>query len=151
SYVELMIDGQILANTRRDCVRSGKVFANCYGVNRPDVARAYAGYVNADNAGFAFLFTLAPGPGNGLFAIVMPDSFGTPRVAGFTGAGKHTLSIRVGDEKETVTQIAAISVDVLCDSGRFEDTPAIGYIDFPTQGQQVKGVTTFSGWAYDRD
>src|SRR5262249_51641062 len=30
SYVELMIDGQLLANTRRDCVRAGRVFANCY-------------------------------------------------------------------------------------------------------------------------
>ncbi|HKA37076.1 MAG TPA: Ig-like domain-containing protein [Thermoanaerobaculia bacterium] len=151
SYVELMIDGQLLANTRRDCVRAGRVFANCYGVNRPDVARAYPGYVNADNSGFAFLFTLVPGPGNGLFAIVMPDSEGTPTVAGFTTGGAHTLSVRAGDEKETATQFGAISVDVLCDTGKFGDTPAIGYIDFPTQGQQVKGVTTFSGWAFDPD
>ncbi|HKF44682.1 MAG TPA: Ig-like domain-containing protein [Thermoanaerobaculia bacterium] len=151
SYVEVLIDGEILANSRRDCVRTGKVFANCYGVNRPDVARAYPGYVNADNSGFAFLFTLVPDSGNGLFAIVLPDSLGNPTVGGFTTGGKHTLSIRVGDEKETVTQIAAISVDVVCDSGKFDDTPAIGYIDFPTQGQSVKGVTTFSGWAFDPD
>src|SRR6185295_19715776 len=50
AYVELMIDGQIIANTRRDCVRSGRVLANCYGVNRADVAQAYPGYVNADNS-----------------------------------------------------------------------------------------------------
>ena len=151
AYVELLLDGQIIANSRRDCVRTGRVFANCYGVNRPDVARAYPGYVNADNSGFAFLFTLVPDPANGLFAIIVPDSFGTPTVGGFTGAGKHTLSIRVGDEKETVAQLAAISVDVLCDTGRFDDTPAFGYIDVPTQNQAVKGVATFSGWAFDPD
>lgn len=151
SYVELLIDGQIIANTRRDCVRTGRVFANCYGVNRPDVARAYPGYVNADNSGFSFLFTLVPDPGNELFAVIVPDATGFPVVGGFTGAGKHTLSIRVGDEKETVTQIAAISVDALCDSGRFEDHSAFGYIDVPSQLQFVKGTATFSGWAFDSD
>jgi hypothetical protein len=65
--------------------------------------------------------------------------------------GKHTIAIRVGDEKETVTQIATISVDVLCDSGKFGDQPAFGYIDVPTELQFVKGVATFSGWAFDYD
>ena len=151
SYVELLIDGQIIANTRSDCVRAGNVMANCYGVNRPDVARAYPGYVNADNSGFKFLFTLEQDPGNGLFAVVVPDRFGFPVVGGYVVPGKHTIAIRAGDEKETVTQIAAISVDVLCDSGKFGDQPAFGYIDVPTPLQFVKGVATFSGWAFDYD
>ena len=151
SYVELLIDGEIIANTRRDCVRTGKIFANCYGVNRPDVARAYPGYVNADNSGFNFLFTLEQNPDNGLFDVIVPDRFGFPVVGGLVAPGKHTIAIRVGDEKETVTQIATISVDVLCDSGKFGDQPAFGYIDFPTPLQFVKGVTTFSGWAFDYD
>jgi hypothetical protein len=151
SYVELMFDGEPVANTRRDCVRTGNVFANCYGVNRPDVARAYPGYVNADNSGFAFLYTLVQDPGNGLFDIIVPDNFGRPVVSGFMDGGKHTLSIRVGDEKETVTQIAAISVDALCDVGAFDDSPAFGYIDVPAQLQTFKGVATFSGWAFDYD
>jgi hypothetical protein len=150
SYVELMLDGAIIANSKRDCVRTGRVFANCYGVSRPDVARAFPGYANADNSGFSFLFTLVPDPGNGLFAIVRPDATGAPVVGGFTGAGKHKLSIRVGDE-DTATQIASITVDALCDSSRFEDHAPIGYIDFPTRLQFVKGVTTFSGWAFDQD
>lgn len=151
SYVELMIDGEIIANTRRDCVRTGNVFANCYGVNRPDVARAYPGYVNADNAGFNFLFSLVQDSGTGLFQVLVPDRFGFPIVGGFVAPGKHTVSIRVGDEKATVTQIAAISVDVLCDVGIFGDQPAFGYIDVPTQLQFVKGVVTFLGWAFDYD
>jgi hypothetical protein len=151
SYVELLIDGQIIANTRRDCVQTGKIMANCYGVNRPDVARAYPGYVNADNSGFNFLFSLVQDPGNGLFDVVVPDRFGFPVAAGSVAPGKHTITVRLGDEKETVTQIAAISVDALCDSGKFGDQPAFGYIDFPTPLQFVKGVTTFSGWAFDYD
>jgi hypothetical protein len=150
SYVELLIDGEVIANTRTDCVQTGSVLADCYGVNRPDVARAYPGFVNADNAGFRFLFTLVPDP-TGLFDVLIPGPFGLPAVGGFVASGKHTLSIRVGDEKETVTQIAAISVDVLCDEGKFGDQPAFGYIDFPTDLQFVKGVTTFSGWAFDYD
>jgi hypothetical protein len=151
SYVELLIDGQIIANTRRDCVRAGNVMANCYGVNRPDVARAYPGYVNADNSGFNFLFSLVQDSGTGLFDVIVPDSFGFPVGAGFVASGKHTISIRAGDEKETVSQIAVISVDVLCDTGKFGDQPAFGYIDVPTDLQFVKGVVTFSGWAFDYD
>lgn len=164
SYVELLIDGEIIANTRRDCIRTGKVMANCYGVNRPDVARAFPGYVNADNSGFLFLFSVErdcsnwpetiPCPievGSGLFSVLVPGPFGFPVVAGLVASGKHTISIRVGDEKETVSQIAAISVDVLCDTGKFVDQPAFGYIDVPTDLQFVKGMVTFSGWAFDYD
>jgi hypothetical protein len=151
SYVELLIDGAIIANSRRDCVRASTVLANCYGVNRPDVARAYPGYVNADNSGFLFLFALQQDPGNGLFDVLIPGPFGEPTCVGLVASGKHTIAIRAGDEKETVTQFAAISVDVLCDTGEFSDRPAFGYIDTPSQLQFVKGVFTFSGWAFDYD
>ena len=151
SYVELLIDGEIIANTRRDCVRADTVLANCYGVNRPDVARAYPGYVNADNSGFLFLFALQQDPSNGLFDVLIPDAFGQPICAGFIAPGKHTIAIRAGDEKETVTQFAAISVDAVCDTGTFADQSAFGYIDSPSSLQFVKGVFSFSGWAFDYD
>ncbi|MGE5715896.1 MAG: hypothetical protein ACM369_04530, partial [Acidobacteriota bacterium] len=150
SYVELLIDGNIIANTRSDCVRTDNFLVNCYGVNRPDVARAYSGYVNVDNSGFFFVFALQRDL-NGLLQILVPNSFGQPVVAGYTASGKHTLAIRAGDEKETVTQIAVISVDVLCDLGTFGDRPAFGYIDTPTELQFMKGFVTFSGWAFDYD
>jgi hypothetical protein len=151
SYVELLFDGQIIANTRRDCVQTGKLLANCYGLNRPDVARAFPGYVNADNSGFQFLFALVEDPAHGLLDIVMPGVSGFPTVVGFTTAGKHTIAVRAGDEKETVTQFGAISVDVLCDSGVFADQPALGYIDVPNNFQFVEGIVTFIGWAFDYD
>lgn len=151
SFVELLIDGAVIANTRRDCVRAGSILANCYGVNRPDVARAYSGYVNADNSGFLFLFALQRDPGNGLFDILIPNPFGQPECVGLIASGKHTIAIRAGDEKETVTQFVAISVDLLCDTGTFFDQPAIGYIDSPTPLQFVKGVVGFFGWAFDYD
>jgi hypothetical protein len=151
SYVELLIDGVIIANTRRDCVRTGNILANCYGVNRPDVARAYPGYVNADNSGFLFLFNLQQDPCNGLFDVLIPDPFGRPACVGSVASGKHTIAIRAGDEKETVTQFAAISVDVLCDTGEFFDQPAFGYIDRPSPLEFIKGLFSFSGWAFDYD
>jgi hypothetical protein len=151
SYVELLLDGNIIVNSHRDCARTSNFLVNCYGVNRPDVARAYSGYVNADNSGFFFAFALQQDPFNGLLDIIVPNSVLQPTLAGFTTSGKHTLAIRAGDEKETVTQIAVISVDVLCDLGSFGDQPAIGYIDVPTDLQFMKGVVTFSGWAFDFD
>ncbi len=151
SYVELLIDGVIIANTRRDCVRAGTILANCYGVNRPDVARAYSGYVNADNSGFLFLFALQQDPANGLFDVLIPDPFGRPACVGLIAPGKHTIAIRAGDEKETVTQFAAISVDALCDTGEFFDQSAFGYIDTPSPLEFIHGAFGFSGWAFDYD
>src|SRR5206468_6766431 len=151
SYVELLLDGDVIANTRRDCVRTANFLVECYGVNRTDVARAYSGYVNADNSGFFFAFALQQDPFNGLLEIIVPDSFLRPTLVGYTTSGKHTLAIRAGDEKETVTQIAVISVDVLCDLSVFGDQPAIGYIDIPSNLQLMKGIVNFSGWAFDFD
>lgn len=151
SYVELLLDGAIIANTRTDCVQLGQALTNCYGVNRPDVARNYSGYVNADNAGFLFSFGLirnADDP-TGQIVIGLPTSeFGSFIPAGVTLPGKHTIAIRVGDEEETVAQIAAMSVDILCDQ-EFGDQPAFGYIDTPTDYQFINGVFEVFGWAVD--
>jgi hypothetical protein len=151
SYVELLLDGAIIANTRTDCTQSANgSLVNCYGINRPDVARSYSGYVNADNAGFLFSFGLvstraaeASVCGN-LISIVLP----TGEVRGCTLPGKHTLAVRVGDEEETVTQLGAMSVEVLCDpSGA--DFPAFGYIDTPSDYQFINGIFNVFGWAFD--
>jgi hypothetical protein len=150
-YVELLIDGQIIANTRRDCVRAGIVLANCYGLSRPDVAEAYPGYDNAENAGFRFLFALQRDPANGLLDVLIPDPFGQPICAGLITSGKHTLTVRAGNEKVNSTQFDEISVNDLCDTGTFSDRSAFGYIDSPLSLQFVKGIFGFSGWAFDYD
>jgi len=151
SYVELLLDGAIIANTRTDCTQAANgSLVNCYGINRPDVARSYSGYVNADNAGFLFSFGLvstrsaeASVCGN-LISIVLP----TGEVRGCTLPGKHTLAVRVGDEEETVTQLGAMSVEVLCDPTG-ADFPAFGYIDTPSDYQFINGIFNVFGWAFD--
>ncbi len=152
AFVELLLDGQPIANSRRDCVQLGAALLNCYGVNRPDVARAYSGYVNADNAGFNFAFALQRNLSTGLLEVVIPAAVGGSQVTGFTSSGKHTLALRIGDDEETVIQIAAMSVDVLCDlSDTDPDRPAFGYIDMPYEFQFIDKTFLVSGWAYDFD
>jgi len=151
SYVELLLDGQIVANTRTDCVQLGQSLQNCYGLNRPDVAREYSGYVNTDNSGFNFTFILLRDASNpsGLIAIYLPTSVpDQPVPVGFTTIGKHTIAIRAGDEEETVSQFGAMSVDILCDQVD-GDQPAFGYIDSPTNYQAINGAFQLFGWAYD--
>jgi len=154
SYVELMLDGQIIANTRANCVQLGQALTDCYGLNRPDVARSYPGYVNADNAGWAFAFELLrlSADPSGTIAIYIPTGTGTngqnTKLVGFTNPGKHTLAIRAGDEEETVTQFGAMSVDILCDQVD-GDQPAFGYIDTPSNYQFINGTFEVFGWATD--
>jgi hypothetical protein len=151
SYVELLLDGQIIANTRSDCVQLGQALTNCYGINRPDVARSYSGYVNADNAGFGFSFALLrlSADPSGVIAIYIPTGNASDSVlVGFTNPGKHTLAIRAGDEEETVSQFGAMSVDILCDQTG-GDQPAFGYIDTPSNYQFINGLFEVFGWAYD--
>ncbi|HEY1251013.1 MAG TPA: hypothetical protein VGH97_07460 [Thermoanaerobaculia bacterium] len=154
SYVELMLDGAIIANTRSDCLQVGQALTNCYGLNRPDVARAYPGYVNADNAGFAFSFGLVRSGASSVIDVESlrqdpdhPDN--TVYLPQFqTVAGKHTLSIRAGDEEETLTQFGAMSVDILCDETS-ANQPAFGYIDTPSDYQFIDGLFEVFGWAFD--
>ncbi len=154
AYVELLIDGVIIANTRKDCVLSGGTFFNCYGVNRPDVAELFPGYVNADNAGFTFVYYFRQNPASGQFDILIPNS--TPSISltpsltavGILTSGKHTMSVRVGDDHDTVIELGAMSFDVLCDLTN-GDIPAIGYIDLPQVYQFVQGITPVFGWAFD--
>jgi hypothetical protein len=153
AYVELLLDGNILANTRTDCIQVGRNFINCYGINRPDVARSYSGYVNADNAGFSFSFALIRSETDptGLIAIALPTAEAqTFRVVGYTLPGKHDLAVRVGDVEETVTQLGAMSVDVFCDQTQF-DRAAFGYVDTPSNYQFINGIFTVFGWAVDLD
>jgi hypothetical protein len=149
AYVELLIDGVIIANTRRDCVLIGGTPTNCYGVNRPDVAQLFPLYVNADNSGFVFIFSLVRDPSSGLFSIVVPGATST-NIVGAVAGGKHTLAIRVGDDAQTVVTIGAMSVDVICDISN-NDRGAIGFIDNPAVYEFIHGIFPIYGWAFDFD
>lgn len=148
-WVELRLDGAVIANTQRDCFQSsGKLF-NCYGVNRPDVPRLYPGYLNGDNAGYFFAFTFFQDDPFGLLTIAVPSPNASAFfVSGFTRPGKHTLSVHAGSDEGISRVIASISVDILCDS-TIGNQPAFGYIDTPKADEEIAGVYGFSGWAYD--
>jgi hypothetical protein len=149
SYVELMLDGALLANTRSDCTVAGTILDNCYGLNRPDIEQQHQGYVNAANSGFQFAFGIAGDPILGIFDIFTPTPLGAALV-GFTVPGKHTLSVRVGDEEETVTEWGAISVNITCDpTSSNPDRASFGNIDAPTT--MASGTTEVLGWAFDLD
>jgi hypothetical protein len=150
SYVELMLDGALLANTRSQCTVSGNIFANCYGLSRPDIAHQYQGFVNSANAGFQFTFGLSRDASLGLLDIIIPTPFGTV-LAGYTLPGKHTLSVRVGDEENSVTEFGAMSVNITCDASSNPDRASFGDVDAPTQDQFINGTFQVFGWVYDMD
>lgn len=136
SYAELMIDGVVWYSTDA-CTFNAQLggYINCYGLPRFDVSRYYPTYPDAPRAGF--LFTLDVG---GLLARgVRP--------------GRHVLKVRVGDQEQTFADIpntSGIPVFFECAEAT-TDFSSIGYIDFPTNQDYVKGNVTFHGWALDEN
>lgn len=148
-WVELLLDGAVISNTQRDCFISNGKLTNCYGANRPDVSQVFPSYLNGDNAGFFFAFTFFQDDPLGLLTIALPTADPTLfEAVGFTRPGKHTLSVRAGSDEGAATEIASISVDVLCDS-TIGNQPAFGYIDTPKADEYINSIYGFSGWAYD--
>ena len=129
-YVELLLDGVIQANTRRDCEHSDVTGAwtNCYGLRRLDVENAYPSLIDAPHAGYRFVLDLGVLLNNG----VRP--------------GHHVLSIRAGDRRSQTKEIDSISVNLRCDEF-FGDEAAFGFInDF----DGIAGDTIqIDGWALD--
>jgi hypothetical protein len=152
-YLELLIDGQIVANTQTNCIQVGNTLENCYGINRPDIAQLYSGYPNADNSGFNFTFFLLRQSfdPNGVIGIYLPtaDPQHPAFLVGFTFAGAHSIAIRAGDVTETVTQFGAMAADILCDQTSDNNQPAFGNIDSPTNYQYINGDFQIIGWAWD--
>lgn len=148
-YVELLIDGVIIANTRQDCIiNNSGVMENCYGLNRPDVEQVYPGYVNSDNAGFDFDF-FAFDDGLGHLSIQIPLFAGGAVERGLISSGKHTLEVRAGDDAETQILIGARSVNFVTCRPTGSDLPSWGFIDTPQENQFVDGVFEVVGWAFD--
>jgi Bacterial Ig domain len=152
-YVELLIDGVVIANTRRDCIQStAGAFENCYGINRPDVEQNYPGFVNSDNAGFAFYFW-AIDDGSGHISIDIPEPLSTCHNVTVIAPGKHDITVRAGDVAETVAPIGLgnqgpISVDfTTCVPGT--NLPAFGFVDNPSNYEFVCGNLLVTGWAFD--
>ncbi|MGH9440675.1 MAG: hypothetical protein ACRD16_00205 [Thermoanaerobaculia bacterium] len=150
-YVELLIDGVVIANTRRDCIQGAHgAFENCFGVNRPDVEQNYPGFVNSDNAGFVFDFW-AIDDGEGHIFIEIPTGTDTCQNITVIAPGKHDVTVMAGDVSETgPTQIGLLeSVDFVVCASTALDRPGFGNIDYPFNDQFIDGTVEVVGWAFD--
>jgi hypothetical protein len=131
AYAELLVDGVRWYSTD-DCAFSPifNNYVNCYGLPRFDVERFYPNYPDAPRAGF--LFTMDVGA---LLALGVSP-------------GSHILSVRVGDQEQTFTQLPnkdGIPVFFECAENRVAS--AVGFIDVPQASDFMKGTVTFQGWA----
>jgi len=133
-YVELLIDGSIVANSRVDCFTSdtgeNKGPTNCYGLRRFDIERTFPTLRNAPQAGFRFVMDIG-------FLV----DFGFSE-------GQHVLTVRVGDIAGQVADIDEIPVSFQCDN-RIGNEEGFGWIAPVHPGNIGDGLIRLSGWALD--
>ncbi|HEV8629345.1 MAG TPA: hypothetical protein VGV61_03440 [Thermoanaerobaculia bacterium] len=139
-YVELMVDGSIIFNSKTSCLApsnpgaAGPFYTNCYGLPSNGWTAVYPSLPDSDRATFRF--------GLDVGALVL---------AGWS-PGSHKITIRAGDISpiSNVSNIASINVFFECD----EDIPnekAIAGIENPNQSQPWAGTIGVTGWAIDFD
>lgn len=131
-YVELLLDGSVIANSRIGCrfnLAAGG-FTDCYGLPRLDIERRYPYALDAPNAGFRFAIDVG-------FLI----DFGWPQ-------GHQTLTVRVGDISNQVTNVAEVPVFFSCVEN-LGNEPSFGKVETPRRGELVADLIDFVGWALD--
>lgn len=131
-YVELLIDGSIFANTRRDCFfdRDTGGLTNCQGLIRTDIEQSFPGLKDSPNSGFRFAMDIG--------ALI---DFGFVR-------GFHVLTIRAGDIAGQFANIDEIPVIFNCDED-VANEGAFGRIGRPLDGSKHTGLLDVVGWALD--
>lgn len=134
AWVELLLDGQMLFNSKTDCYYDTdlKTWVDCYGIPRFDVQNYFPGYTNVPEAGFKFWLDV----GNLILSGI--------------SEGIHYISIRAGDLEDTHTIIDQIPVLFKCiyrTTGAW--TRPAGYIDYPGPYEYVKEYIWIRGWAID--
>lgn len=132
-YVELLINGAIFANSHTDCFFSPATggYSNCYGLPSLDVEQQFPTVSHSPRARFRFVLDVG--------FLIEEFNF---------SIGLHWLTIRAGDVSGQVANIAEIPVFFSC--AEFTGNQAsFGYIDQPSNGQLVSGVTPVVGWALD--
>ena len=152
AYVELLLDGAILANTRTDCIQLGQSLNNCYGISRPDVERSYSGYVNAEAAGFSLGLPgprrhlerhrrrgLRSNPADPSTIVFLPVTRPSPASTRCNPGGRR------GGDGHPVRR----HVDRHPLRPGVGQQPAFGYIDTPSNNQFVNGFFEVFGWAFD--
>jgi hypothetical protein len=134
-YVELLIDGTIVGNSRKTCtfnIDTGGL-TDCYGLQRLDIERNFPFAFDAPTAGFRFAF----------------DVGHLVRSLGFV-QGSHVLTIRSGDIGNLTANIHEIPVNFLCLNNN-NNLQSFGRIESPRNNRLYFDLMTFQGWAVDID
>ena len=129
AWVELMVDGVIYYNSRRDCFYDSSLgLSQCYGLPRLDVERIFTYALDAPNAGFRFLLDV----GHMLSCVGLAQ-------------GHHTLTIRAGDISTQNANIDEIPVNFYC-AENHPSNGIFGLIESPVEGRIFAGDVLFQGW-----
>ena len=134
-YVELLLDGTILYNTRTDCFFDHETggLTNCYGIPRQDIEVRYPYAINAPAAGFRFVLDI-----------------GFLLNVGYSQGGGHVLTIRSGDILTNVENVAEIPVGLYCREN-LPDEGSFGVIETPLTDRPYEDTIVMQGWALDED
>jgi len=132
-WVELLIDGVIYANTRRDCrlsVVAGGL-ADCYGITRHETTTFYPTLADTPNSGYRFVVDIGDLISNKGLSL-----------------GPHDVIIRVGDLAGQQTNIAELPMNFFC-LENFTNFDSIGDIEVGDGPKRVSGTVNVHGWALD--
>jgi N-acetylmuramoyl-L-alanine amidase len=131
-FVELLVDGVIYKNTRRDCtlnVAAGGL-ADCYGFTRHETTGFYPTLRDTPNSGYRFVLDIGDLIANGL------------------SRGAHDIIIRAGDISGQVSNIDEIPVNFFCLED-FTNFDSFGDIEIGEGPNLVGGTVNVHGWALD--
>lgn len=132
-WVELLVDGSLMANTRVACTYFAETggLTQCYGLPRLGIEREYPFALDAANSGFRFVLDIG----------YMIDTLSYAQ-------GHHVLSVRAGDISNQFADIDEFPVTFYC----IENIPnegAYGKVETPHEGRVYSGDILFQGWAVD--
>jgi len=134
-YVELMLDGVMLASTSRDCFYEDTLFyteVNCYGKERPDILYHYPQFTeDAKYAGYFFIVNTKNLLDMGIHR------------------GLHYLSVRVGSLDPNRPAVIIDQVPVVLDCNDDLDDPSFGDLEYPENMRDMKGTELLKGWVID--
>jgi N-acetylmuramoyl-L-alanine amidase len=134
-YVELLLDGVVLASSARDCVFDPLLggWSSCYGVRMLGLETLFPQVIDAPHGGFRFVFDVG----------LLIDELGWTE-------GLHVLSVRAGDRANQVAVVDTVPILFRCANGAVDDF-SIGEIDLPRDGNFLGGVVPITGYAVDLD
>lgn len=133
AWVELMIDGNSILNTKVHCTFSNPTggLTNCYGLRSDGWTTIFPSVKDSDHAMARFAIDVGQ----------LISGLGYVR-------GSHRLTLRAGDYYGNRRILDDVLVTFGCDEDIANEL-SIGFIDQPLVGQTYGGVIAVTGWALD--